>query len=43
MWVVSILRYYAVFIDWTKRELKGLDRKTRKYLTYTMFFILEIA
>ena len=33
MWAVSILRYSAAFIDWTKEELKELDRKTRKYLT----------
>ena len=32
-WGVSILRYSAAFIDWTKEELKELDRKTRKYLT----------
>ena len=30
---MSILRYSAAFIDWTKEELKELDRKTRKYLT----------
>ena len=32
-WAVSILKYSAAFIDWTKEELKELDRKTRKYLT----------
>ena len=25
-WAVSILRYSAAFIDWTKGELKELDR-----------------
>lgn len=30
---MSILRYSVAFIDWTKEELKELDRKTRKYLT----------
>ena len=30
---MSILRYSAAFTDWTKEELKELDRKTRKYLT----------
>ena len=32
-WAVSIPKYSAAFIDWTKEELKELDRKTRKYLT----------
>ena len=30
---VSLLRYSASFLEWTREELKGLDRRTRKYLT----------
>ena len=32
-WAVSILRYSAAFVDWTREELVVLDRKTRKFLT----------
>lgn len=31
-WAVSLLRYSAPFVDWTKEELSEIDRKTRKYL-----------
>ena len=31
-WAVSLLRYSAAFIDWTRVELCEMDRKTRKYL-----------
>ena len=32
-WAVSLLRYGAGLINWTKNELQELDRKTRKKLT----------
>ena len=32
-WAVSVLRYGAGFIRWTKEERKALDRMTRKVLT----------
>ena len=31
-WAVSLLRYTAAFVDWTKDELREIDRRTRKYL-----------
>ena len=33
IWAVSVLRYGAGIIRWTKEELKTLDRTTRKVLT----------
>ena len=32
-WAVSIFRYSAGIIDWTKQELQNLDHKTRKMMT----------
>ena len=32
-WTVSILRYSAAFVSWTKSELHTIDRKTRKLFT----------
>jgi len=32
-WAVSVLRYGAGIIRWTKEELRSLDRRTRKILT----------
>ena len=32
-WAVSIFRYSAGIIDWTKQELQNIDRKTRKVMT----------
>ena len=32
-WAVSVPRYGAGIIRWTKEELKSLDRMTRKVLT----------
>ena len=32
-WVVSLLRYGAGIINWKVRELKKMDRMTRKTLT----------
>ena len=32
-WAVSVIRYGAGIIDWTKAELQQMDRKTRKLLT----------
>lgn len=33
MWAVSFIRYAGGIIEWTKQELKELDRRTRKLLT----------
>ena len=32
-WAVSLLRYSAAFLDWTKFEMELLDRQTRKLMT----------
>ena len=32
-WVVSVVRYSAGIIDWSKAELKSMDIKTRKILS----------
>ena len=32
-WAVSVLRYSASFINWTRDELRVLDRRTRKHLS----------
>ena len=32
-WAVSVLSYSGGIVNWTKRELAELDRKTRKLLT----------
>ena len=32
-WAVPVMRYGAGIINWTKCELQGIDRKTRKLLT----------
>ena len=32
-WAVSVLRYGAGVINWTKAELESVDRKTRKQMT----------
>ena len=34
-WVVSIVRYSAGILKWTKDELKVMDRKTQKIMTLT--------
>ena len=31
-WAISVIRYSAAFLDWTKEETKELDRWTRKQL-----------
>ena len=31
-WAVSVVRYAGAIVDWTKGELKAMDRKTRKIL-----------
>ena len=36
--VVSIIRYSAGNIGWTEKELKDLDRKTRKLMTLHCMF-----
>ena len=33
IWAVSLLRYSAAFVSWTKTELQAIDRNTRKLLT----------
>ena len=33
IWAISLLRYSAAILDWTKEELQQLDRRTRKLLT----------
>ena len=35
---LSVIRYGAGIIEWTKEELKEMDRKTRKILTIYMCF-----
>ena len=37
-WAVSVLRYGSGIIRWTKKELKTLDRMTRKVLTMNGVF-----
>ena len=32
-WAISLVRYSAAFLEWTKEEVQGLDRRTRKLLT----------
>ena len=32
-WAVSVLRYGAGIINWTKAELENMDKKTRKRMT----------
>ena len=31
-WAVSLLRYGAAFVSWTREELRDMDRKTRKMM-----------
>ena len=31
-WAISVIRYSAAFLDWTKEETKENDRWTRKQL-----------
>ena len=37
-WAVSVVRYTAGVLEWTKKELKALDTKTRKILTMNHAF-----
>ena len=32
-WAVSLLRYSAAFVTWSRSELQAIDRKTRKVFT----------
>ena len=32
-WAVSLIRYSAALLDWTKEEKQSIDRKTRKLIT----------
>ena len=32
-WAVSLIRYFALLLDWSVDELKVMDRRTRKLLT----------
>jgi len=38
VWAVSVVRYSAGVLDWTKQELLQLDVKTRKILTMNGIF-----
>ena len=38
---VSIIRYSAGIVEWTKDELRKLDRKTRKLLTINRAFLIH--
>ena len=38
-WAVSLIRYSAAFVSWSKSELQAIDRKTRKF--YTMYEALH--
>ena len=39
-WAVSVVRYSAGVLNWTKKELKGMDVRTRKLLT--MFGVFHV-
>ena len=39
-WAISVVRYSAEILEWTDKELKAMDVKTRKKLT--MFDKLSI-
>ena len=32
-WALSLIKYSAAFVSWTKSELQGIDTKTRKLFT----------
>ena len=32
-WAVSVVRYSAAFLGWSKLQLEQIDRRTRKFLT----------
>ena len=32
-WAVSLLRYFAAFLDWIEAELEQMNRRTRKLMT----------
>ena len=38
VWAVSVVRYTAGILDWTQKEIKDLDIKTRKILTMNGVF-----
>ena len=40
-WAVSVVRYSAGVLNWTKKELKGMDVRTRKLLTMFGVFHME--
>ena len=33
VWAIGVERYRAAILDWSDRELKAMDKKTRKRLT----------
>ena len=41
-WVVSLMRYGAGIVKWTKSELDEIDRKTRKVMTMNKKAYLEV-
>ena len=40
IWAVSVVRYTAGVLEWTKMELEELDRKTRKILSMNGAFLM---
>ena len=41
-WAVSLMRYSAGFVEWTKADIDVTDRKTRKFMTiYGMLHPVE--
>ena len=40
-WAVSVVRYSAGVLNWTKKELKGMDVRTRKLLTMFGVFYMK--
>ena len=41
VWAVSVVRYTAGILDWTEKELKAMDVKTRKTLTRNGVFHMQ--
>ena len=43
VWAVSVVRYSAGILDWTKAELSQMDVKTRKILTMNGIFHQKVS
>ena len=41
-WAVAVLRYAAGVLKWTAKELKELDKQTRKVMTIYVVFTLRV-